>query len=74
MAVNAPRWENKHAQWRLSVTLDETGRCIRTYLEDDHCLSITDMQREMAAQFSHKASATTIVCALQQLEKGKVNV
>ncbi len=46
--------------------------CIHSFLEDDHHLTISDMQWEMAAYFSLEASEATLVCALQQLEMQKV--
>ncbi len=52
--------------------LDETVGCIYIHLEDDHRLTVTNMQREMAAHFTHKAVEATTVCALQQLKMGKV--
>ncbi len=54
------------------MTLDKIVWYVHALLENDHCLTITDMQQEMAAYFSHKVSGATIVHALQWLKMQKV--
>ncbi len=51
---------------------DKTVQYVCPLLEDNWCLTITDMQQEMAGCFSHKAGEATIIRALQQLEMQKV--
>ncbi len=67
MAVDVPRRgtniRNENKGW-LSMTLNETARCVHTLFEDDLHLTITDMRWEMAAHFSHEASEAKVVCAL----------
>ncbi len=47
-----------------AYTLHATVRCIRTLLEEDHHLIITDMWPEMTGWFSHETGEATIVYAL----------
>ncbi len=62
---------NEH-EGLLSMMLDKAMQCVHFLLNDNHCFTITDMQREMAKHFSHKAGGATIVHALQQLNMQKV--
>ncbi len=55
---------NEHRATKHGIR--QTVQCVHTFFEDEHCLIFTDMQREMAAHFSHKASKATIVIVLQQ--------
>ncbi len=76
MAIDVLRRENKYTKeecevWS-SMTSDKIARCICTLLKDEHCLTISDMQWEITAHFSHEASEVTIFHALQQLEMQKV--
>ncbi len=57
-------YDDEH-EGQLSMMLDKTVRCIHALLKDDCHLTITGMQREMAAHFSHQVSKTTIVQVLQ---------
>ncbi len=74
MSVDVPRRENKHTRYegQLNTTLDKTVCYVHTFLEDNHCFTITDMRREMAVYFSHKAGPAATVHVLQQLEMQKV--
>ncbi len=63
--------DDEHKEW-LSRMLDEIVWCVCSLLKDDCRLTITDMQREIAAHFSHEAGKATIVCTLQQLVIWKV--
>lgn len=58
---------------RPSDGIEETVRCVRALLQEDRRLTITDLQQQMAAQYSHTASHGTIHTALKQhLEMTKV--
>ncbi len=48
--------------------------CIHALLKDDHHLTITDMQQEMVACFSHEPDKATMIRALQQLEMQSLHV
>ncbi len=68
MVVDVPRRENKHVQWWAQRATEHDVRCawcVHALLEDDYCLNITGMPREMAAHFSHKAAKAIIFRALQ---------
>ncbi len=62
---------NNKCKGQLSMVLDKTVWWVYTLIEDHHYLTITNMRRDMAAQFSHEASGATTVCA-SQLEMWKV--
>ncbi len=54
------------------MILDKSVWCIHSLPKDDHHLTITDIQRETTACFSHKAGEATIIHVWQQLEMWKV--
>ncbi len=71
MAIYIPRNENKHIL-TPSAMLREIVRCVHAFLEDNHLLTITDIQWKMAAHFHTKSAKQEIVQALQQFEMWKV--
>ncbi len=66
-----PVIHNNEHEWQPSTTLGKIVQCVPTLLEDKWCLTITDMQQEMAVYFSHEAGETTEIRALQQLKMHK---
>ncbi len=65
--------EDEDREERPSDVLDETIRCVRAPLNEVRRLTITDLQVQMATQFSHKASrGTTYMALTEHLAMSKV--
>ncbi len=60
-------WEG----WTLSK-INETKWCVRVRLDDDHCLTVTNLHWEMVVYFLREVGCGIVRCASNKLEMHKV--
>ncbi len=58
--------KDKDSEGQPSDAIDKTIRCVRALLSEDRQLTITNLQVQMATQFSHEAGRGTIYTALTE--------